>query len=80
MLLLFALEVVFGLVLLYGVVSQLAIPLISGTAIFPFFHKQHKLEAELKEVRQDAVETRLEQQVTRERNRVRKTGKPDPVA
>lgn len=78
--LLSALEVMFGLVLLYGVVSQLAIPLINGTAIFPFFRKQHKLEAELTEARQEAVETLLEQQVTRERNRVRKTRKPDSVA
>ncbi len=71
--LLFALEITFGLLLAYAVVTQLAIPLIRGAALFPFFRKQQKLENELAKARQEVIETQLEKEVVRTRSRTRKT-------
>lgn len=53
-------------------VHQVCWPLAMGRKIFPFFRREHKLKAELSEVRQEAYEAELEKQVEAERNKLSK--------
>lgn len=52
------------------VLTQMAVPLIRGTKMFPLFRRQHKLENELREVNQAKVEKNLAKQVAREKSRL----------
>ena len=54
------------------VLTQMAVPLIRGTKMFPLFRKQHKLESELREVKQAKAEEALAKQVEREKSRLGK--------
>lgn len=54
------------------VLTQMAVPLIRGTKMFPLFRRQHKLEGELREVKQSKVEKDLAKQVGREKSRLSK--------
>ena len=63
MALLRALEISLACLFVYGVVTQLALPLIRGTAPFPFFRKQRKLEHDIVEKRQQEFEHRLEEEL-----------------
>lgn len=54
------------------VLTQMAVPLIRGTKMFPLFRKQRKLESELREVKQAKAEKDLAKQVEREKSRLGK--------
>ena len=53
-------------VLVLGVITQVVIPLIRGTPLFPTFkrRRQSKLIGELEHAKQDLVEDDIEEQVT----------------
>ncbi|MBI2100558.1 MAG: hypothetical protein HYT47_00870 [Candidatus Vogelbacteria bacterium] len=46
------------------VITQVIIPILRGTAIFPLFNRRRRLEAQLRRAREYADEARLEKEVT----------------
>lgn len=67
MLLLRILELIALGFFIYGVVTQVIIPLYNNTALFPIFRKQRKLEEEIVNLRQLKLEKELRRQVETER-------------
>lgn len=54
---------------LLGVLTQVAIPLLRGTPLFPIFRREAKLSSELKEARQGNVEKSIQNQIKKEKRR-----------
>ena len=50
-------------------VTQIIVPLFKDTKLFPMLRRQAKLENELSNVRQEAIEKELEERVADERRR-----------
>ncbi len=72
MVLLRALEIVVTLLFLYGLVTQLAMPLVRGTSLFPFFKKQRGLEHKLAETRQKSFENEIGREILEEEEKLNK--------
>lgn len=53
-------------------VHQVCWPLAMGRKMFPLFRREHKLKAELSEVRQELHEEDLAEELERERNKLSK--------
>ena len=56
------------IVVLFG--SQVLWPVCRGTRLFPIIRREGRLRRELSEVRQEATEIEVEEQITRERERL----------
>jgi hypothetical protein len=63
-------EVVAALALLYFIVTQVFIPIVRGTPLYPMFRREKKILDDLKQARQAAVEDGLEKEVKKTRERV----------
>jgi hypothetical protein len=50
----------------YGVVTQIAMPLWRDTPLFPFFYREGKLESDLKDAKQGVLEAELEREINRQ--------------
>lgn len=59
-------ELAVSLLLVIGVVTQIAIPLWRGTPLFPIFRAERRLEREVAEARQRRLEADLEELRKRE--------------
>ena len=68
MALLRAIEICAFLVLMYGIVTQVALPLITNKPLFPFFtlRKQRRLEKQLADLRHRRREYQLSEQIVEE--------------
>jgi hypothetical protein len=62
---LYLVEFVLGAAFLYGVFTQIALPLWNDTPMFPMFAQEGKLEAELKDAKQGVVEAEIESAISR---------------
>lgn len=58
------LELVVICVLLYGLVTQIGIPIYRDTKWFPMFRKEAKLSSELTDVKQKIVEKNLSETIS----------------
>lgn len=56
-------ELVFGIIVLYVLVTQFIFPLIIGTQFLPIFKRQHKIEKEITKARQQMAEYTLEKKL-----------------
>ena len=60
-------EILLIVVVIVVFATQVFIPLWRGTPLFPYFRKEGRLNARLKEDRQSAVESDLEAKLNREK-------------
>ena len=63
MALLAALELFLLAALLLVTITQVAIPLLRGTPLFPLFREESRLEKELSEARQELEEAKLKKEI-----------------
>ncbi len=59
-------ELLLGVILLVGLLTQIILPVLYGRQVFPIFSKVAKLESNLAEAKQHNYEIELEQQVEAE--------------
>jgi hypothetical protein len=59
----YVLEFAVVVLLLYFLMSQLIVPAMRGTALFPFFRRERKLKEEILDVQQEIREDALEDQL-----------------
>jgi hypothetical protein len=59
----FAIELCLGCLLLYGIVTQLGIPIYRDTKLFPMFKREAKLISELTDIKQKIVEKKLSETI-----------------
>jgi Tfp pilus assembly protein PilE len=52
-------ELICGVLVLWGVISQIIYPAYRGTPMFPFFRTERKLQEELSETNQDIEEAKI---------------------
>jgi hypothetical protein len=72
MILLRVMELIALAFFIYGMFTQVIIPLFNDTALFPFLRKQRKLEEEITDLHQLKLEKTLEQQVEEGRKELTK--------
>lgn len=71
-------EVLLYLALIFGVVTQLLLPLIRGTPVFPAFHsRERQLESALAHANEDVLEAALEKKAAERRAQAAKLRSPE---
>lgn len=56
-------EVVFFILLMYGLFTQVIMPSWKGTPSFPIFRRRRRLEADLRHAREDAEDEKLVREI-----------------
>lgn len=51
---------------IYGVITQIVMPLWRDTPLLPIFDREGKLEVKLREAKQDVLEAELEREIARQ--------------
>ena len=66
--------------IVWGFVTQVGIPAVKGTALFPMFEgREAKLRRELERAAQEEREARLEKEIAAHRKNAEDDGTPEPV-
>lgn len=68
---LYLLEFLFSVCVVIVAVNQIVVPMAKGLPVFPFFRKARKLSKELTEVKGEIADLKLEQEIIREKKRIR---------
>ena len=68
---LYLLEFLFSVCVVIVAVNQIVVPMAKGLPVFPFFRKVRKLSKELTEVKGEIADLKLEQEIIREKKRIR---------
>jgi uncharacterized membrane-anchored protein YhcB (DUF1043 family) len=68
-------EFLIYILLAYGLVTQVVIPLQRGTLLFPAFRKRRKLEQKVEEVKEKLDEVKIEKTVEEIQNQIEKEKK-----
>lgn len=74
---LYFLEIVFICFMFAIIITQIAIPTLRGTVLFPFFRKERQLEKQLHSVKQDVIEGELIEEIETLKNKKREEKKPN---
>lgn len=56
-------ELALGLILLWHLITQVIVPAVRGTKLFPMFEKEAKLRSDLEGAKQAVEEKKLEQEI-----------------
>lgn len=69
LLFLFELVLVFSAIL--GLLTQIVVPVINGTRVFPMFRRDKSLEKQLEQVREHAEDTHLKREIKKEKEKIK---------
>ena len=65
-------EIATGAFIVLLAVTQIVVPIIRGTLLFPFFRKEHELESQLSHARQEELEIGLQHELKKRREHIEK--------
>jgi hypothetical protein len=65
-------EIAIGAIIVLLATTQIVIPILRGTLLFPLFRKEHELETELSRARQEELEIGLQHELQKRREQIDK--------
>ncbi len=80
MILIIAFEVLIVVTLGWILITQLSIPIIRGTKLFPMFRKEEKLKDELAELKQETIEKNIERRIKNKKRETSSNPKMSAIA
>lgn len=66
------LELAVAAITLLLAITQVVIPLLRGTLLFPLFRKEHRLEVQLSQARQEELEAGLQKELKQRQDQIEK--------
>ncbi len=80
MILIIAFEVLIVVTLGWTLITQVSIPIIRGTKLFPMFRKEEKLKDELAELKQETIEKNIEKRIKNKKRETSSNPKMSAIA
>jgi hypothetical protein len=65
-------EIAAGAIIVILAVTQMVIPILRGTLLFPLFRKEHELESQLSRARQEELEVGLQHELKKRQQHIAK--------
>jgi hypothetical protein len=65
-------EIAAGALIVILAITQIAIPILRGTLMFPLFRREHELESQLSRARQEELEVGLQHELEKRREHIDK--------